>query len=296
MKAHVKPEHAPVHAQEPSVVPQFSEWVKQGTENFFAAQRILLDLVMRQNALAIDALRERLTAKGPRPGAVLSEVAGEGFAGFIAAQKVFLNLAQKQNEIVVLGIKERIGASTPAAAMTDLLRRGVDTFIDLQQHFLDVAEKQTTAWLEAAKTGKPYSGKDLVQLVREGFDDVARRQKDFLDAIAEETTKAAKGIKEHEKAAKKTPLAELARQSGEAFIEAQKKLLETATEKIEFKVPGLVPDTGTSLATFTRQSVENFVAAQKALLDVMVNPVAQAKGTHEKKHPEKEHAELAHTR
>ena len=44
-----------------------SEWVRQGTESFFATQRILLDLVMRQNANTLNAVREPLAAAAYRP-------------------------------------------------------------------------------------------------------------------------------------------------------------------------------------------------------------------------------------
>ena len=57
-----KPE--PTRAREFSPVSLLSEWVRQGTESFFATQRILLDLVMRQNANAITAVQERLAGAG----------------------------------------------------------------------------------------------------------------------------------------------------------------------------------------------------------------------------------------
>ena len=136
MRADVRPEPAETAAREESLIALFSQWVQEGTQNFFAAQRILLDLVMRQNAMATNALRERLAVKGPSPAPILAEAAGEGFANFIAAEKILLNVAREQNAIVMKGVQERVGGSTPAAAVTDLLRRSVENFIDLQQHFL----------------------------------------------------------------------------------------------------------------------------------------------------------------
>jgi len=291
MKVDVKPEHAETGAREESLIPQFANWVEQGTENFLAAQKILLDLVMRQNAMAMTALKERLTAKTPGPGSALREAAGEGFVNFIAAQKILLNLAREQNEIVMTGVKERVGASTPTAAMTDLLRRSVETFIDLQQHFLEVASKQAKAFVHAAKTGEPYAGKSFGDLAKEGMETFAQTQKKYLDLIAEETAKATKEAKPAEKAAKKTDLTELARQSAEAFIEAQKELLDTASRQMELNIKevnrtleAFAPPAGTPLVEMTRQGVANFVAAQKALLDVMVKPPETAKGVHPKVH------------
>jgi len=278
MKTVAEPEPAKAGVRESSMISLFSDWVQQGTENFFAAQRILLDLVMRQNSMAMNALRERLAAATPGPAA-LTEVAGEGFERFIAAQKILLDLAKRQNEIVMTGVKERVGASQPAAAMTDLLRRSVDTFIDLQEQFLDTAKKQTKGWVDSSKTGKPFAGKGFAELAGEGFESLVQTQNKFLDLIAEETTKATKEAKGAEKAPKPPELTELARHSVEAFVEAQKKLMETAGSQIESNLKSarrafgaLTPPAGTTLADLTREGVQSFVAAQKALLDVMVKP------------------------
>ncbi|MBZ5609438.1 MAG: hypothetical protein LAP38_14340 [Acidobacteriia bacterium] len=279
MKSNVKTELPEATARAVTPISLFTEWVQQGTETFFATQRILLDLVMRQNAMAMNTIRERFTAMRPTAANALTEMAGEGMTNFIAAQKILLDLAKKQNDIVLSGVKERVGISAPAAAMSDLLRRSVDTFIDLQRHFLDVAAKQTGAWVESAKTGKTFTGEGLAELAREGMENFVAAQKKFLDVVAEEAAKAAKPRVGTAKAEKPTELAELARESVDAFIDAQKRLLDTAGEQIRAntKVAGramglFTPVPGTNLADLTRQGVESFVAAQKALLDVMTRP------------------------
>ena len=94
-----------------STVSLLAEWVRQGTESFFATQRILLDLVMRQNANTIATVRERISGARSAPTAALTEVAGEGISNFIAAERVMLQLAQRQNEILMSGIKDRAGAA-----------------------------------------------------------------------------------------------------------------------------------------------------------------------------------------
>jgi hypothetical protein len=294
MKTNGKTGHAETEARYDSLIAQFSNWVAQGTENFFSAQRILLDLVMRQNALAMNALRARLAAATPATGA-LTEVAGEGFANFIAAQKILLGLAKQQNEIVMTGVKERVGAATPAAAMADLLRRSVETFIDLQEHFLDAAIKQSKAWVESAKTGQAFTGKGIGEFAQEGLENLAAAQRKFLDVIAEETAKATKQVKAAPKAVKTTELAEITRHSVDAFIEAQKELLEKAGKQFELNVKAagkaagaFAAPLGSSFGELTREGVENFVNAQKALLDLMVNPQpVPAKGS------AKEHARPA---
>ena len=186
------------------------------------------------------------------------------------------------------GIKERVAASAPALAMTDLLRRSVGTFIDLQQNFLDVAAKQSHAWVNAAKSGKTFTGQGLAEIAREGVENFVAAQKKFLELVEEETIKATKEGRPNGAAkAKRTDLAELARQSTEAFIEAQKKLLDTAGRQAEVNlkaarrtVGAFTPAPGAALADLTRQGVESFVSAQKALLDVMTKPRPAAAGPH----------------
>ena len=87
MKQEFKPEPP---ARESSFVNLLSGWVQQGVENFFATQRILVDLAMRQNGTVIDVLREKLTAPDFRPVTVAKEFAGEGLANFIEGQKLLL--------------------------------------------------------------------------------------------------------------------------------------------------------------------------------------------------------------
>jgi len=198
-------------------------------QSFFATQRILLDLAMRHNSNVMHALRQQLTDPHHSPTAILSEVAGEGMSNFIEGQKVLLDLGKQQNEILMAGVKERIGDWPAAHAMTDLLRRSVETFIHMQEEFLKIAGKQTHTWVEAAKAGKPYESEHLVNLAREGMENFVKAQKQFLDVIAEETTKAAGGKKANgEKKTKKTELSALARQATESFIDAQKKLVDVA--------------------------------------------------------------------
>jgi len=268
--------HAATHTGGSSPFALLSGWVRQGTESFFATQRVLLDLVMRQNANTLHAVQERLMAARDVPRTVLTEVAGEGVSNFVAAQRVLLHLAERQNEIVMTGVKERTGGFVPLAAMTDLVRRSVDTFIDMQQHFLTTAAKQTDAWIDAAKSGEPFAGEGLAELAREGMENFVRSQKKFLDVIAEETAHATGVTTNGKHAAKKTEVTELARQAAEAFIDAQKKLLDVATQQMAVNLKTarktmevVNPIPAGTLAELTRQTVDGFVAAQKALLDIM---------------------------
>jgi hypothetical protein len=298
MPAAAKTETSRTHSRESSFVSVLSGWAQQGVQTFFATQRILLDLAMQQNANLMHALRQQLSDPHHSPTAILGEVAGEGMTNFIEGQRVLLDLGKQQNEILMSGVKERIGDWPAAHAMTDLLRRSVDTFIHMQQEFLKIAGKQTHTWIEAAKTGKPYQPENLVDLAREGMENFVKAQKQFLDFVAEEAAKATGGKHANGsvKKIKKTELADLARQATESFIDAQKKLVDVAGKqmntnvKMAGKTMDLVrPFPFLPLAELTREGVKSYVDAQKALMEAMVKPGTEhkrmAKPVHHGKRP-----------
>lgn len=276
--AGIRPD-ARAHARDSSIISLLSGWMQQGVESLFATQRILVDMAMRQNANVMKVLRERLTDPHHSPATILTELTGEGMTNFIEAQKVLLGLAQQQNEIVMNGVKERIGDSAMAGAMTDLLRRSVETFIDMQHEFLKIAGKQTHTWLEVAKTGKPIKPDHLVEMAKEGIEQFVHAQKKFLDVIVDETAKATGGKHVAAKKMKKTEITELATEATEAFVDAQKKLFDLAGKQMSFnmkaatKAVDLVkPMPFVGLADLTREGVKSYVDAQKALMDVMLKP------------------------
>ena len=287
MAAHAKTETPRPHTRESSFVSILSGWAQQGVQTFFATQRMLLDLAMRQNAHVMQALRQQLTDPKHSPTTILSEVAGEGMTNFLEGQKVLLELGKQQNEILMGGVQERMSDWPAAQAMAELLRRSVDTFIQMQEEFLKIAGKQTHTWVEAARSGKPYQPEHMVQVAREGMENFVRAQKHFLDVIAEVTAQATGGKKAGAvKKMKKAELSQLARQATESFIEAQKKLVDVAGKQMnaQAKAAGtalelLRPFPYLPMAELTREGVKSYVDAQKALMDVVMqgaehNPAA----------------------
>jgi len=279
MPATMKSEYSRSHHEEPSFVSLVSGWAQQGVQTLFATQRILLDLVMRQNANVMHAMRQHLSDPHHAPTAILNDIAGEGVSNYIQGQTILLELAQQQNEILMGGVKERVGDWPAAQALTDLLRRTLDTFIDMQHEFLKIAEQQTQDWLEAAKAGKPYQSEHLIKAARDGMESFVKVQKRFLDVIADETLKATGG-KHHETGTRKKPaeLAELAREATKSFVEAQKKLFDVAGRQMttNVKTAGrameLLKFPSVPLAELTREGVQSYVNAQKALMEVMLKP------------------------
>jgi len=256
--------------------------VQQGVENFFATQRILVDLITRQNADVMHMLRERLNDPAYCPAEILTDLTGEGVTNFIEGQKLLLSLAQKEYELVTNGVKERVGGSPTAVAATDFMRRGFDTFVEMQQDILKIANKQMHNWLTAVKAGKPYDSEGLVEAARESFDTFVHAQKKFLDVIKEEATKATEG--KNGGTRKATEITELARHATDAFVEAQKKLMDVAGRQVNASLKAtnrslnmISPNAFTQLPDFTRENVKHFVNAEKALIDTVTKRTPEHK-------------------
>jgi len=227
------------------------------------------------------------------PLAILTELAVEGTSSLVEAQRALLNLAQQENEIILNGVKERIGGFVPAVAMTDLVRRSLDTLLGMQQELLTTTSKQTLQWLESEKAGKGDRAAQLVEFAREGVETFARAQKKFLEVVAHEAEKATSGKKEHDgKPVKKTELAHLAREAGNAFIEAQKRLLDVMGQQMNVNLDAttramemMAPSRLAPMANLTGEGVRDFVDAQTSLIGSFMKPkkVASHKHAHVRK-------------
>jgi hypothetical protein len=275
-----KPGSSAQHVRPSTFFSLLTGWVEQGVANFFATQRVLVDVVMRQNAAVTKTLREGLSDPNHSPVAILTELAIEGTSSFTEAQKILLNLAHQENEIIMNGGKEQIAGSPRAEAMADLVRRSLDTFIKMQQEFLTTTSKQTLNWLEAAKAGKGYQNLHLIDLAREGMETFVQSQKKFLDVVAQETVKATSGKPDHHaKPVKKTELSKLAGEATNSFIDAQKRLLDVMGQQMNVNLKAatrtmelLAPSKLLPVANIAGEGVKSIVAAEKALIESMVKP------------------------
>lgn len=212
------------------------------------------------------------------PLGILTELAVEGTSSLVEAQRALLDLAQQENDIILNGVKERIGGFMPAAAMTDLVRRSLETLIGMQQELLTTTSKQAQHWLESEKAGKGDRAAQFVAGARESVETFARAQKKFLEVVAQETARAASGKPEHDgKNLKKTELAHLAREAGNAFIEAQKRLLDVMGQQINVNLDAatrtmelMSPTRLTPVAKLTSEGVKNFFDAETSLVGSLI--------------------------
>lgn len=264
-----------------------SGWVQQGVESFFATQRLLIDLAMRQNAAAMKTLRDALTDREHSPVAIITELAVEGTSNFVEAQRILLDLVKQENEIVMTGVRERVGGFATAVGATETFRRTVDTFIDMQHDFLTIASKQTQNWLKEVQAGKGYDGSHMIELARMSMDNFVRAQKKFLDVVADETNKTLTG--KHDAAAmtmKRTEMSKLARDAANALLDAQKKLLDVAGQQMKVNLQAadktmemLKPIGQIPLATMTGEGMKTIVDAEKELIDTMVKPLEKSRAS-----------------
>ena len=82
-------------------------------------------------------------------------------------------------------------------------------------------------------------------------------------------------------------MTELARQSAEAYIDAQKKLLDVATQQLKVNaktareaIDAMNPLPAETLGEVARHTVEGFVESQQALLNLVLNAGQSPRKTH----------------
>ena len=280
MKQEVKPE---LQARESSFVNLLSGWVQQGVENFFATERILVDLAMRQNGTVIEVLREKLTAPDFRPVAVAKEFAEEGLANFIEGQKLLLSLAQRENEILATGMKERVGGFAVTDALMNTIYRSISTFVEIELEYLKSASKHVHGRLAAVKAGEMYQGNTVVELAREGLETFVEAQKKFLHVVSEEMSTLTEGKEMVVSKAKKTELTELAREAADSFIDVEKRLLDVAARQVHVSLKAastaakMMPTVAyRDIPDLTREGFRSFVEAEKAVIEsVTKRPAAK---------------------
>lgn len=209
------------------------------------------------------------------PVSILSELAIEGTASLIEVQRAILDLAQQENEILLNGVRSRFSGFVPALAMTDAIRRSVDTLIGMQQELLTTTSKQTLQLLETDQ-GQSERAAHLVDLAREAADTFTRAQKKFLDVIEEETARA-RGGKHDTKPVTRIELRQMAREAGDAFIEAQKRLLDVMGQQMNVHLDAaartaefLSPSQLAPIGTLASNSVKSFLEAEKSLVEGLI--------------------------
>ena len=222
-------------AKTPNAAANFAEFARAGVENFVATQKALLDLASHQNAILMDAWKQRMNTatatQAASQSSTMADLAGQGVQGFIQAQKILLDLAAQQNALALAAMKDAMGPSV--APLADLMKQGSDTFLETQKRLLDLASQQSEMAMKAAREGvSSYASQPLAQL------------------------------------------AELARKGVETFVETQKRLLDLASDQARASVSNITVNPGEQWTRSASAGMDQFVAAQKTLLDMASQQMA----------------------
>lgn len=216
------------------------------------------------------------------PLALLTEMAVEGTSTLVEAQRALLDLAKQENEIILTGLKGKVGGFKPAIAVTDLVRRSVDTLIEMQQELLNTGSRQTMLWLQSQDAGEGAAR--FAAFAREGVEAFTRAQARFLHALEQESAKVMSGKGEHDTAVTKKELTELAREAGQAFIEAQKRMLDLVGQHINVsfdlssRALNLVPPPELApLANRATAGIRDFMATEGAMIESVLKTKKPAK-------------------
>jgi hypothetical protein len=253
------------------------EWVKHGIEGFIATQKILLDLMAQQNALALTIVRERLGFLSPAPSKTLMDLTGRGLTNFLEAQKVVLDMASKQATIVKDGLQPGI-AGTPVEGLAEVINQGLENFISAQKGFLEFVESETQGAVADAKEGKGFDPARLSHVANEGVKTFLRTQKKFLEIIEQQVDKPRAPMALPEGA--RVDVFAMAKDSVDAVVEGQKRLMDLASDQIDVNVKFVNElfsfDSGSkppaALPDILKKSVDSFMAAQKALSELAAKP------------------------
>jgi len=258
-------------------------WARQGVQSFVAAQKIIMDLAAQENALLIGLLRERLSKPGGQLGASMAGITEQGVKNLTEAGKILLDLAADETALAVEGVKEGLRLPAPAAAMAEVVRHRVGTFVEMQKNLLDATAEQAHAVAKSLREGEnPWSSVHFAELARRGFEGFVESEKKFLELAAEEVSAATKGEKRAGKAPKERleVLTNAARQGAEKYVETQKKLIDLAIEQLEETAKasrehreGARKEMLSSWGELTEKSVHNLVTAEKSLLQLATKRV-----------------------
>ena len=252
------------------------EWIRQGTEGFIATQKILLDLAAQQNALALTMLRERVGGFKPNPSGAVIDLVAKGIHNFMEAQRIVLDIAARENDILSEGLMPGI-AGTPVEGLAEVIHKGLNAFIGAQKVFLNQFEAQTNGAIEDYREKKGFDSGRLADLARDGVKDFIHSQTKFLHIIETEMlSKKERPVMEDSN----VDLFATAQKSVDALVEAEKRLLDLASNQVslDVKIVREILNTRmeerptTTLPEIMKKSVDSFVAAQKALVELASKP------------------------
>ncbi len=206
-----------------------------------SSAKILLDLAEGETALAADAVKEGLPL--PAFAGTLAEVLRHRVDTFIGLQRRLLDMTTEQTHEVAESFKAGKGLR-PVETMTEMARRGIESFVETEKKFLDLAAHEVTAATKAGPAPhKPAKDrvKVLTDLAREGVEKYVDTQKKLMNLAIDQLVPDGEHVVKHAEPTHKgprTPIAEITQKGVQNLVAAQKSLLDLAIKPIKAATAG----------------------------------------------------------
>jgi hypothetical protein len=155
-----------------------SEVVRQGVDNFIAAQKRFIDLAETQTRGAVNDYKEGRRMDGTR----LADLARDSMRNFIDSQKQFLDIVEDQ-----MLTKREPGPQDEAkrADLYESAKQGIDSFVEAQKRLLDLASDQVdvnvTFVREMFAGGEQPKTTSVSEVLRKSTDSFVAAQKALVE-------------------------------------------------------------------------------------------------------------------
>lgn len=204
----------------------------KSVQNISAAGKILLDFAGDGTELVVDRMKDAL----PLPGVArtVANLLRHRLVSLLDLQKRLLEVAAEQTHEAAESYHEGKGLMAAGASAAELARKAVETFVESEKKFLDLAVHEVSA--KAGSEGRkpaPEGYKALTQLVREGGEKYLDAQQKLLNLAVEQMESVGKAAGKRVEAVRneaRTSLGELTEKSVRNFVTAQKSLMELVSK------------------------------------------------------------------
>ena len=210
--------------QSPTAV--LGEVTGEGITHFIEAQKVLLELGLKENEILMSGVKERL---GERPAAhALADLLRRSVETFIHLQQQFLKIAGKQAQGWVEAAKN---GKPYQSELLVVAREGMETFVKAQIQLMDIIADE----LAKATGGKRAYGvknikkTELSALVRQATESFIDAQRKLLDLAGQQlnaNVKTAGKALEVLKPFRLPPLEELTRRGAQTYFDAEQALMD----------------------------------------------------------------------
>lgn len=210
----------------------------KGIKSLTSSAKILLDFAEGETALLVNGVKDGLPL--PKVAGTLAEVARHRVDTFIGLQKHLLDATAEHAHEVTESFREGKGLAA-VASVTHLARKGIESFVETEKKFLDLAAHEVTAATKAGHESHKSArdrAKVLTKMAREGVDKYIDTQKKLLSLAIDQLEpddeiwpKKAEPVRKEPR----TPLSELTQKSVHNLVTAQKSLMDLAMKPIKAK-------------------------------------------------------------